>query len=435
MVNYISQCMQSVISQTLKNIEILIIDAGSTDGTREILEEYALKDDRIHIVLSDKKSYGYQVNMGIALAKGEYVGIVDTDDYIMPEMYEKLYNCAKMYDLHYCKGMSEAFVDIHGYGRLTQPMPIFGDNEKIIDKIIVPGNMPELLIKDCYLWNGIYQRDFIKNIKLNETPGAAYQDLGFIFQAYSTAQKAMYINDVLYYYRKDNINASGYDKRAFSHLVKEYEYVEKLLQEKEEKWISVIYEKMLLHCYSHLSVLACGGELEEALPDIEILRKKLDEANRVGLFNKRKDPELDEMFQLFTKDVYGCYKFYKDELGQRRIAVRNLMKTVSGKHIVIFGAGRLGQFIHIMMLYDGQEKIEAYCDNNCDIQGSKIYQVPVLSPKEAVDAFSDAYFLIANKSYLEQMKQQLLDLKIAENRIYLYHAGASSISFYQYFIA
>ena len=70
-VKYISECMESVIRQTLKDIEIICIDAGSTDGTFEKLVEYTEKDNRIRIIKSDRKSYGYQMNLGIDAAKGE----------------------------------------------------------------------------------------------------------------------------------------------------------------------------------------------------------------------------------------------------------------------------------------------------------------------------------------------------------------------------
>lgn len=67
---YIRECMDSVICQTLNDLEILCIDAGSTDGTREVLEEYAGKDARIRLIESDKKSYGYQMNLGLEAAAG-----------------------------------------------------------------------------------------------------------------------------------------------------------------------------------------------------------------------------------------------------------------------------------------------------------------------------------------------------------------------------
>ena len=75
--NYMEECIKSVVDQTLKNIEILCIDAGSTDGTLEIIERYSSVDRRIELIHSDKRSYGYQVNLGIKLAKGEYIAILD----------------------------------------------------------------------------------------------------------------------------------------------------------------------------------------------------------------------------------------------------------------------------------------------------------------------------------------------------------------------
>ena len=91
---YIRQCMESVINQTLKEIEIICVDAGSDDGTLEILQEYAAKDSRIRLIHSEKKSYGYQVNIGFDEAKADYIGIVETDDYIKSDMFDRLYSAA-----------------------------------------------------------------------------------------------------------------------------------------------------------------------------------------------------------------------------------------------------------------------------------------------------------------------------------------------------
>ena len=85
---YIEECLDSVQNQTLKDIEILCVDAGSTDGTLEFLRERAAADSRIQVIESDRKSYGYQINLGIKAAKGEYFAILESDDYIIPEMYE-----------------------------------------------------------------------------------------------------------------------------------------------------------------------------------------------------------------------------------------------------------------------------------------------------------------------------------------------------------
>ena len=94
-VQYIDECIQSVINQTLKEIEIICVDAGSTDGTYEKLLKYAELDSRIRIIVSDVKSYGKQINTGIQQAKGKYIGIVETDDFIDSNMYEQLYELSE----------------------------------------------------------------------------------------------------------------------------------------------------------------------------------------------------------------------------------------------------------------------------------------------------------------------------------------------------
>lgn len=87
---YIGQCLESVVKQTLKDIEIICVDAGSTDGTLETINEYVERDSRVKLIVSDKKSYGYQMNLGISAATGTYIGIVETDDFVSENMYEDL---------------------------------------------------------------------------------------------------------------------------------------------------------------------------------------------------------------------------------------------------------------------------------------------------------------------------------------------------------
>ena len=112
--SYIRPCIESVINQTLENLEILCIDAGSTDGTLEILQEYEAKDQRIRLIRSDRKSYGYQVNLGIKAAKGEYLAIVETDDSIRDTMYERLTELADQYQLDVIKADYQSFRTVSG---------------------------------------------------------------------------------------------------------------------------------------------------------------------------------------------------------------------------------------------------------------------------------------------------------------------------------
>ncbi len=100
---FIEECLGSVIGQTLQELEILCIDAGSTDGTIEKIKEYEVIDSRVRLILSDQKSYGYQLNLGISQAEGEYIGIVESDDSIEKDMFFCLYKIACKYKADYVK--------------------------------------------------------------------------------------------------------------------------------------------------------------------------------------------------------------------------------------------------------------------------------------------------------------------------------------------
>ena len=92
-VDYIEKCIRSVMNQTLQEIEILIVDGGSTDGTLDIIERVKKEDNRIRFFHSIA-SVGAQFNLGLQEARGQYIGICEADDYILPEMYEKQYQIA-----------------------------------------------------------------------------------------------------------------------------------------------------------------------------------------------------------------------------------------------------------------------------------------------------------------------------------------------------
>ena len=90
---YLHQCLDSVVNQTLKELEIICVDDGSTDSSLEILKEYAQKDNRFTILTQKNLHAGVARNAGLTVAKGEYVHFLDSDDYLYSNVYKKLYNC------------------------------------------------------------------------------------------------------------------------------------------------------------------------------------------------------------------------------------------------------------------------------------------------------------------------------------------------------
>ena len=136
---YIEECMESVISQSLKDIEIICIDAGSVDGTLEILKEYAKLDDRIKIINFGIKSYGAQVNHGIFVSHGKYIAILETDDFIEQGMYEALYNAAEGNSADYVKTDYKKFFALDNGEYLYSIIRQFEDeNVELYGKLVNP---------------------------------------------------------------------------------------------------------------------------------------------------------------------------------------------------------------------------------------------------------------------------------------------------------
>ena len=227
---YICQCMDSVINQTLKDIEIICIDAGSTDGTIDILKDYEKKDKRIHLVFSEKKSYGYQVNTGIDLAKSKYIGIVETDDFVKNNMFEQLYDIAEKNSVDFIKADFYRFTENFD-GTLLLQYNKLSSSENNYNKIIniQKNTAPFNFIMNT--WSGIYNINYLRkwNIKHNESPGASYQDIGFWFQTFCYSERAYFYNKPFYMNRRDNPNSSVYDSSKIYCKKNEFDYINNII--------------------------------------------------------------------------------------------------------------------------------------------------------------------------------------------------------------
>lgn len=227
---YIGECLLSVVNQTLKDIEILCIDAGSTDGTLEKLENFAQRDARIRIIHSDRKSYGYQMNLGVDAARGEYIGIVETDDWIEPTMFETMYQAAKQNSADMVKCNYHWFTT--GQGRQSLP---FENLEKCqYGKVFCPRtDDPTIFTTTPAIWSGIYRKDMITghHIRFHETPGASFQDTSFHFMVCTVAQRCLLLDQYLHHYRKDNDGSSVHSKGKVFCVSDEMHYYEQFLDQ------------------------------------------------------------------------------------------------------------------------------------------------------------------------------------------------------------
>lgn len=213
---YIKQCIESVINQTLKDIEILCVDAGSEDGTLEILKEYSEKDERIHVFLSNKKSYGAQVNQGIANARGEYISIVETDDYIKEDMLESLYNLSEFGYIDIVKSTFYHVYEEEGEQKIV--VDTAKKNLKYYGTIFLAKDHPLFLEGHPSIWAAIYKKSFLinNNIKFKEEAGGGWVDNPFFYETALKAERIVYKDIPYYYYRESNENSSSNNLKDLS---------------------------------------------------------------------------------------------------------------------------------------------------------------------------------------------------------------------------
>ena len=232
---YIRECLESVVSQTLKDIEIICVDAGSTDGTLETIKEFMGRDSRIMLINSSKKSYGHQMNLAMEAATGEYVGIVETDDFVPNNMFKDLYEIAKENDVDFVKADFYRFKKFAN-GELDKTLFKLSKDKHYYNRIIDIAKEPECFNFVLNTWSGIYKRSFIveNHIRHNETPGASFQDNGFWFQTFMHAHRAYFVNTPYYMNRRDNPNSSVYDTSKIYVICDEYDYILSVLEKYPE---------------------------------------------------------------------------------------------------------------------------------------------------------------------------------------------------------
>ena len=230
---YLHQCVQSILDQTMTDIEVILMDDGSIDKSPAICDEFAQKDKRVRVVHKKNSGYGDNVNQGIALAKGQYIGIVEGDDFIEPDMYEKLYHQAVRLNSDIVK------CNFYLHNSAADPTDVPYPHLHTDLPLVAPLNVnfevkdhPALLTYHSSVWATLYRADFIKSIKLRTTPGATYQDFPFMFEVLVKAKRVSVLNEYLLHYRLEDGQNSSTKKpgKNILYLCEHAAYLQNMLQ-------------------------------------------------------------------------------------------------------------------------------------------------------------------------------------------------------------
>lgn len=251
--DYIGRCLDSIISQTYKNLEIIVVDDGSRDHTGEILDNYAKKDRRIKVIHKENGGVSSARNKGIEAAEGDYIGFIDGDDLIEPEMYKILVDLLEEEnaDIAHC-GYQMVFPDRVDYYHNTGKKKIQTTEEGLKDllsgEIIEPG-----------LVNKLYKKELIKNCRLDETV-KINEDLLMNYQLFKLSQKSVYYDITPYSYMIRSSSATGVN----SLITKREDSLRVLNQIKDDcinnNLLPTIYKR-----YIYLLMAICRDDLKDRL--------------------------------------------------------------------------------------------------------------------------------------------------------------------------
>ncbi len=200
---YLQQNLDALVRQTLRDIEIIAINDGSTDASLEIMQKYAASDARIHIIDKPNSGYGASLNMGIDQARGEYIAISEPDDYIERSMLAKMYKAGKKHDADLVKcNYFEHFETREEKHRNLDGYPY--------NTVFDAADKPQVICTVPSIWTGFYRRDWLKSegIRFRETPGASFQDTAFVMKSWFAARAVVLLRKCLVHYRMDNPNSS-----------------------------------------------------------------------------------------------------------------------------------------------------------------------------------------------------------------------------------
>lgn len=248
---YLSRAVESAISQTLQNIELILVDDGSNDGSEEICNSYARKHKNVHVLHKENDGVTSARKRGLNVARGDYIGFMDSDDWIEPNMYENLLSLAIIHDADIvCSGYymdSRDTIEIDGL-----PEGLYDDKLFLMNNLIYLENTEEKGI-DASNWSKLFRKSVLYDNYMNLDNAITLSEDMAVTIASILDSKRVFISHKSYYHytkRKDSATASS-DPLFFERISKMLEYVREKLSLTEhtiglERQIDIYTDKMIM---------------------------------------------------------------------------------------------------------------------------------------------------------------------------------------------
>lgn len=205
--NYLDECIESVTSQTYRNLEIIIVDDGSTDQSGRICDSWAQKDERIRIIHKKNGGRSDARNAGISAATGDYIGFVDGDDVIFPDMYDVLYRILKKENaqISCCKAKKETSFDLKKRRKRKEESVLLFDTDAAMKSLVLEEEI------QVTIWDKLYRSSVLEGVFFEKN--RYYEDEFWSYQAIARANRIVFVDEELYGYRQ---RADSFMNESFS---------------------------------------------------------------------------------------------------------------------------------------------------------------------------------------------------------------------------
>lgn len=241
---YLPTCIESILNQTYEDLEILLIDDGSTDNSGKICDEYAKRDNRCIVIHQLNKGLSGARNTGLDHATGEYISFIDGDDYIHPQMLEILYEALHKGDYDFSMTLYKEvqtkeptqFISIYASQELDQDQLIYSLYKSYKKK----NDYPEISFH--VVWNKLYKKSIIKSINFIKTSS---EDAVFNNSVYLKCKKVIIINAITYYWvqRPTSITHQGINQTYINRILSYYQCL-KNIPKNNDKYRAAALEKL-----------------------------------------------------------------------------------------------------------------------------------------------------------------------------------------------
>jgi len=382
--NYLRQCINSVISQTLRDIEIICIDDGSTDDSSRILHEYSQRDFRIKLIEQTNKGVGVARNTGLELSNGKYVLFLDADDYIEPDLLESAFVEAEASNADFVMFDAYCFDDESG---------IKLDSDWIVKTELLPDtrtfsvkDIPKHIFTFSYnvVWNKLYRKDFVLKSGLFFLHLPNSQDSYFACMSLALAKKINYIDRKLIHYRRNNklsISSGLFTNAGTKNLMSAMKRISSELEGLE--FFSSI--KQSFFNYSTNLLLWALNKSKNSVYEEMFGRIKTEwfeqhETFSAEYFYQQGDyVQYQSILRNSPQEHLATLQFFKD-VEIIDICEYLRQKQVSGNRIALYGAGEIGLAFYRNLKKSDVVEVVAWFDR--DYISLKESGIPVSSPDE-----------------------------------------------------